>query len=185
MRYVSIPSFFHELFGKKQILSELLMVIVFTVGATAFMAWQNVSVWQNYSFIQNVVLWLLYLDITGGVIANLTHGTNSHYNAHPKGRWIFIAIHVQPLLLAFVLSSSMSIAIGVWAYTIVSASLINLLRSRRDHRTLAGVLMTGGLIALYSVGSTLPPLIVVLYALYLIKVIFSFAVNHTMEVKGD
>lgn len=183
MKQITIPKFFHELFGKKQNPLELALVILFTLLATLTVAWQDTTYWQSYSLLQHVILWLLYLDITGGVIANLTHGTNSHYNHHPKERWLFIAIHIQPLLLALVLSSSMTTATLLWLYTIVSASIVNATRHLSTHRTLAGFLMAFGLVGLLTTSPALPTHITILYMLYIIKVIYCFAVDHQLTTR--
>lgn len=178
---IKIPKFFHELFGSHQLTSELLLILCFTLTSTLLVAWTTTPYWITLKWYQNMVLWLMFLDITGGVVANLSGGTNSHYNTHAKGRWLFIAIHIQPLLIASVLQSPMTIAVAVWLYTIISASIINLVREKVYHRLLAGCFYALGLIIFILSGLSLPHPIAVLYLLYMMKVIYSFSVNHDKE----
>lgn len=179
---VRIPKFFHELFGTHQQPSELILIILFTVTVTFAAAWSTAPYWMGLKWYQNLVLWLLFFDISGGVVANLSTGTNNHYNAHPKGRWIFIAVHIQPLILAAVLQSPIQIAVAIWLYTILSACLINILREKVYHRLLAGALYSIAIIGYVLSGISLPLPISLIYLLYMMKVIYSFSVDHSREV---
>lgn len=178
---ITIPKFFHELFGRQQRKSELIIVIVFCALATALSAYAFAPYYTQLLWYQNLVLWLLLLDIVGGVVANLTWGTDNHYNQHPKARWLFIAIHIQPILLALALGllhgTTLLITLGCWGYTILSSAIINSLRNKPYHRVLGGSFMALGLMALLSFGESLPTMVRIIYALYMIKVIYSFAVR--------
>lgn len=176
---IQIPKFLHELFGTQQNRSELILILLFTIFSTLGVAWFTVSYWQTLAWYQNLVLWLLFLDISGGVVANLSEGTNNYYNARPKARWLFIAIHIQPLLLAFVLESPIYVALAVWLYTLISASIVNHLRAMAYHRLLAGALFALAIIGYVLSGVSLPIPITLIYILYMIKVIYSFSVDHT------
>ena len=176
---IQIPKFLHELFGTQQNPFELVLIILFTIISTLGVAWFTAPYWLTLAWYQSLVLWLLFLDIAGGVVANLSTGTNNYYNTRPKARWIFIAIHIQPLILAIVLDSPISIALIVWLYTLICASLINSLREKIYHRLLAGALTAVALIGFVSSGVSLPIPITLFYLLYMIKVIYSFSVDHT------
>lgn len=177
-KQVRIPKFFHELFGSSQQTSEMLLTLGFTITATLAAAWFTAPYWMGLEWYQSLVLWVLFLDISGGVVANLSRGTNDHYNGQPMGRWVFIAVHVQPLILAVVLKSSLSVALAVWAYTIMSSSLVNILRKKVYHRLLAGALYAVALCVYTLWDITLPPIVSLIYLLYMMKVIYSFSVDH-------
>ncbi|GGE68511.1 hypothetical protein [Priestia taiwanensis] len=183
MKKVKIPTFFHELFGSQQSKSEFVLVIAFTIVSTSVVGLFTLDYWAGLQWYQQLILLLLYLDIAGGVIANLTSGTDQHYHERPRARWIFIAIHVQPLLCTLLLGSSTWISVAVWCYTIVVASIINILRTANFHRTLAGCFVTVSLIGLFFTGNELEEAIFILYMMYMIKVIYSFAVHHNGSVR--
>ncbi|CAM4311277.1 hypothetical protein BAMA_23015 [Bacillus manliponensis] len=179
---VRIPKFFYELFGGEQFKSELTIIITFTIFSATVVGLLTIDYWSTLKWYQQLVLFLLYIDIAGGVIANLTYGTDIHYHKSPVARWTFIAIHVQPLLVAWIVGSSMPIAFSVWSYTIVSAIVVNLIRTMPFQRTFAGALLTSGLIGLFFIGHELEQVIFIIYMMYMMKVIYSFAVYHH---KGD
>jgi hypothetical protein len=176
---IQIPKFLHELFGTQQNRCELVLILLFTIFSTLGVAWFTAPYWQTLTWYQNLVLWLLFLDICGGVVANLSEGTNNYYNARPNARWLFIAIHIQPLLLAVVLESPIQVALAVWLYTLFSASLVNRLRAMVYHRLLAGSLLATAIIIYILSGVSLPIPITLIYILYMMKVIYSFSVDHT------
>jgi hypothetical protein len=176
---IQIPKFLHELFGTQQNRSELVLILLFTITSTLLSAWFSAPYWLTLKWVQSLVLWLLFLDISGGVVANLSEGTNNYYNARPKARWLFIAIHIQPLLLAFVLESPIYVALAVWLYTLISASIINHLRAMVYHRLLASTLLATAIIVYMLSGVSLPIPITLIYILYMMKVIYSFSVDHT------
>ena len=142
------------------------------------MAWCTSDYWLTLKWYQATILWLLFLDIAGGIVANLSIGTNDYYNANPKKRWIFIAVNMQPLILAVVLQSTFSIAVGVWGYTIVSASIVNMLRRKTYHRLLASGLFAAAIIGYILLEISLPLPITLVYLLYMMKLIVCFAVEY-------
>lgn len=96
---VKIPSFFHELFGEKQRMVELVATILFAVMASTFIYLHYGCALAQLSILSQVIMIMLILDITGGAIANLTLGTDQFYAKNRKARLLFIAVHVQPLLI--------------------------------------------------------------------------------------
>lgn len=177
---VRIPKFLHVLLGTHQQRTELILIVIFTLTATLVVSWATAPYWLELKWYQILVLWLLFIDMSGGVVANLSTGTNNYYNAYPKkGRWLFIAVHAQPLILATILQSQLSIAVAVWLYTILSASLINSLREKVYHRLLAGTLYVTAIIGYVLSDISLPLPITLIYLLYMMKLIYSFAVDHT------
>lgn len=178
MKKIKVPKFFHELFGKEQYAFEVTLVTLFTIVSTGVVGYLTRNDWSEYNVFQIIVLLVLFVDIAGGVIANLTMGTDQHYHDHSKGRLIFIAIHIQPIILALVLSSNLLFAIGLWAYTMISVLIVNKLHGHVYQRSIAGTFLTTGLIGLYLLGSGLSQVVFIIYLMYLIKVIYSFAVHH-------
>lgn len=180
---VTIPTFFHELLGKKQYKIDVFLVFGFAIISMAFLGFITYAEWESYKWYQLLLLGLLYIDIAGGAIANLTEGTDLYYSNEPKKRLVFLAIHIQPLLLGAVLPTSMPLALAVWVYTISSALVTNHLNSTKYQRTVGGLLCVVGLISLYIIGSSLDQSIFIIYLLYIIKVVFSFSVVHHSKEK--
>jgi hypothetical protein len=92
---IQIPKFLHELFGTQQNRSELILIILFTITSTLLVAWFTSPYWQTLTWVQSLVLWLLFLDISGGVVANLSEGTNNYYNDRLKSR-LDLHCHTHP-----------------------------------------------------------------------------------------
>lgn len=177
MKTVKIPSFFRELFGDTQRWFEIIATLCFAVFATAIVLVSTLNMWVELGIIKMSLLILLYLDITGGLIANLSFGTNQYYSVSVKRRLVFIAIHIQPLLLAYIFHDIIWICIGVWGYTIFSTLLVNNFYGHESQRVLGGFMLFSGLIGLFLI-QEIPVVAQILLIFFMIKVIFSFGVNH-------
>ncbi|WP_409344574.1 hypothetical protein [Paenibacillus sp. MBLB4367] len=178
MKTVKIPSFFHEVFGEKQTAAELFFIIVFGVGMSGLMLACTYPEWGGLAWWKIGCLALLALDINGGVVANVTLSTNNYYKASSRARLLFIAIHVQPVLLSLIFGESLLLCLLVWGYTIGSALVVNALIRYPAQRTVAAVLAAAGFGGLLMLPGDMPKILIVTLLFYMFKVIYSFAVDH-------
>jgi hypothetical protein len=95
-----------------------------------------------------------------------------------KARLGFIAIHVQPLIFAFLANSSLTLGVGTWIYTILAALFVNKLKGYPAQRVVAGALAGMGLISLVLFANGTAVWLLVALAFYQLKVTYSFAVDH-------
>lgn len=172
---IKIPKALHELFGKEQTLLDLAAVILFTAIATVGISQLESAYLSTLTGFQKSVALLLLVDIAGGVIANLSKGTDAYYGENAFRRRVFIAIHIQPLVVAFALGTSWLLAIGVWATAITGACILS---RASEAKALAGVFTGLSLLGLFYFGTGDPEFVRLLYGLYLFKVPFSFSVRH-------
>jgi hypothetical protein len=176
---LKIPQALHELFGEEQIKSELMITIGFTVVSFLALIVGTQEEWIGLQWYKTLLLFILLLDILGGVAANLSAGTNLYYMKNPKKRRIFISIHIQPFVFAWILQSDFIAAFIVWAYTIGSSTIINLLQGKECQRILAGSLLGFGILVFALLNFDLPKVITIIYMLYMFKLIYGFAVDHS------
>ncbi|MDP3237952.1 MAG: hypothetical protein Q8N26_34495 [Myxococcales bacterium] len=123
-----------------------------------------------------VVAAVLIGDIGAGCLSNFTASTNGFYAARPWLRWGFIAVHGHLVAVAWALSWPLAPAIGLWAWTIGSASVVNLLAGRPAQRFVAGALFATSLLS--PLVFTVPAPMQVVSALFTLKVAYAFAVRH-------
>ncbi|MBM7541945.1 hypothetical protein [Amphibacillus cookii] len=175
---IKIPKFFHELLGEYQTKSSLVVIGVFVLISSFLMAVLGYDQWKELLFIKQLVTWLLFLDISGGVLANLTKGTDLYYNDNHWRRWVFIAIHVQPIILSWAMDISLHYGMIIYVYTLVCAIFLNLIRNYHFHSLTAGGLTSLGLLIVAYFGQTVPFFALTLFTFYVFKVLFSFSVFH-------
>lgn len=144
MKTVKVPAFFQELFGKCMTLVELWLTILFCTGMTIVLLTLTRSEWQNFSFWQVGILCVFLLDISGGVLANFSYSTNLHYKVKPGGRLIFITIHMQPIIFAWLFGGFYGVGLLVWGYTVVSALIVNALIQYPAQRLIGVFLAVSG-----------------------------------------
>jgi hypothetical protein len=177
MKTIKIPAALHDVFGEEMTVAELLMILTVSTGTTvALFAFTRVE-WSSLAFWKIVLLFLLILDIMAGFIANLTFSTNRFYRDRPKNRLIFILLHIQPLILSFLLNSHLWVCVIVWVYTVLSALIVNRLQTHPAQKALAGSLVSIGLLVLLLNAAAFSLLLLVSLAFYELKVIYSFAVD--------
>ncbi len=103
MKTVKVPPFFHELFGQRISLLELWLTVLFCTGMTVSILILTYAEWHHLAIWQVSIFTVLIVDIAGGVVANFSFSTNSYYKMNPNRRLFFILIHVQPIIMAWLL----------------------------------------------------------------------------------
>lgn len=177
-KVIKMPKFFHDILGEESHVISLFLI----AGVTAVIM-GGIALTEGDVFIQNGRLkggigFILLMDIIAGTVANFTKGTNDYYAARPANRWAFIAVHIQPILIAWLLGFPLKSAAFIWGFTILSVSLVNVLKGTIHQRVVAGTLMSLGIflsLILYKDGSMV---MLMMSIFFVIKVIYSFGVDH-------
>ena len=179
MRNLQIPSSFREVLGESQRPWQLIAVLGVGAVAAVVIAMAAPAAWSDLPWWRRAIAFLLVLDIVAGCLANFTCGTNAHYAASAKRRWVFLAIHVHVLVLAWALHESLWPALAVWAYTLAGASIVNRMDHHDSQLFTAGAWMALGLVVGIVAGAGLVPApLLAVYLLFLMKLVLSFAVDH-------
>lgn len=173
---IPIPKALHEVLGETQSRTSLLLVVTTVVIAMALWARPILGV-EGVGLWRRVLALLLFMDVAAGAVANLTEGTNRFYAARPAHRWGFIALHFHLLIFAALLDLPLLPFALIWAYVIGATVVLNVLAGYKEQRVLAGGLVATGLMALPLL--PLDPLGLVVSALFLFKLCYAFAVDHT------
>lgn len=181
---VRVPGLLKELFGERTTRLELWLTIGFGVGVSALVLAATRDEWRTIALWRQLALVVLAFDIGGGVLGTLTHSTNRYYRNDAKARLTFILAHVQPVVLAFLLDSAYLVAVGVTAYTVVTALVTNALIGHPGQRVIGASFMLAGVTVLLLTVDGVPLVLMALFGLYMFKVIYGFAVDHDPERTG-
>jgi len=167
----------HDVFGEAQRPGQLIAILGFGIAVPAILAATSPDLVRSVPPWRAVLALLLVLDIAAGCVANFTRGTSDFYAARPRNRWIFIAIHLHLVAVAALLDADLAPAIAVWGYTIAGAIAVNRLAGKPSQTFIGGLLLAVGLAGI-GLWPGLPPFMTVVSALFMLKVLFSFAVDH-------
>jgi len=176
---VAIYPCLHEIFGVESTWAEIVVVLSLALGMTcthALTVSVDASRWRYWLGL------LLAGDVYAGCIANFTQGTNNHYASSAWRRWVFISVHWH-LIGVFVLwrtasDGSFFACLVVNVLVLVAASITNLTpKARGAQRFAGGVCMVTGVFFLMVV-QPVPPEIMPVAVMFLLKVAFAFAVDH-------
>ena len=176
---IRIPRFLHGLHGEKAAPFDLILVygvgIVFGILALVF-AWSRVD---GLAWWKALLLFLVAAEVSGGVVANFTPGTDRYFSARPGLRWVFIFGHVvQPGLLFLLFDGRPAYWCFLYIFTAAAASLVNIISDRtRQEVTAAALLVVGTVIGLPIGLAT--PFLAWFGPVYMLKLILAFAVRRT------
>lgn len=173
---MNIPAPLHEVLGERQRPLAIVLVALAAVGVPVALGVAEPHLLTAVAPWRIVIAALLVADIAAGAIANLTEGTNDHYAARPAARWVFLAVHLHLPVVALLLDLPLVPALVIWAATIVSAVVVNLLRAHPEHRVVAGTLFLA--VAVAAVLQTADRALTVVGILFAFKVAYAFAVDH-------
>lgn len=170
-----------DVFGEAQQPAQLISILGFGIAVPAILAVTSPEIVGSVALWRGLLALLLVLDIAAGCVANFTRGTSDFYARQPRNRWVFIAIHVHVVAIAALLSLDLTASIAVWGYTIAAAILVNLLAGTPSQTFAGGLLLAIGLTGI-ALWPGLSPFMSAVCALFMLKVLFSFAVDHYRHV---
>ncbi|MUK88503.1 hypothetical protein GMD78_08870 [Ornithinibacillus sp. L9] len=172
---IKIPTFLHEFFGERQNIFQLTVIFLFGVIFTSLLFIYYSNTFSEVALWRNIFAFLLIFDIFSGCIANFTKATSNYYANNKKKQIIFILIHFHLIIVGFLLGTSIWAVTLVWIYTIICAFVIISIRGR-NQTFAAGLLLSIG------IGGTpmleMEVYMLIVSMLFMIKVLYSFSVNH-------
>ncbi|MCU6710710.1 hypothetical protein M6D81_18630 [Paenibacillus sp. J5C_2022] len=177
MKTVKIPGFLHDVFGEKQTWATIITIFACSIALTGTIYFLYPEMVEGIPLWRSLIALILMWDIFAGCVANFTASTSNFYAERPLNRIVFISIHVHILVVAFCLNEDIGYATAVWAFTIAGAFLVNSLVQPQRQVFLAGLLLTIG-IAGQLLWRDVEPYMLVTGMLFMLKVLYSFSVNH-------
>jgi hypothetical protein len=177
MKPIRIPSFLHDVFGEQQRIVSIVSIVLFGALLTAAIYLIFPEMTDDLPAWRSILALVLMFDIFSGCIANFTASTSNFYAARKKNRILFIAIHFHIVLVALLLDADIWYSIGVWAYTIAGAFIVNAFMRRHSQLFVAGLLLSAGM-GCMPILSDQQPYMLTASLLFMLKVLFSFSVDH-------
>ena len=170
---ISIPAALTILHGEKSTLPDVVVTHAVAYLMAAVIGWLG---WQDgLSGWQVALLVVLSADIAGGVVANITTGTDRYYGARPRLRKVFLGIHViQPLVLWWLFPESYLVILATMAVTLCSSLAVDLFASPPLDRTWGAAGFVAGCAVVIGLQSPSAALTLLLL-MYVAKLTFSFA----------
>ncbi|WP_104402643.1 hypothetical protein [Vibrio penaeicida] len=168
----------HEVLGEEQTYFEVACIALFATLGTwlIYTSYYFPNIAEGRGLIATIVGFIIVADVLAGCIANFSRGTNNYYASKPKARIVFIISHVHILLIAWLLEGPLIEAGIVWAFTIGFATVVNRFAGSSYQTFIGATVMCVGLLLLPLL--QLPNWMAIVSALFMLKVVYSFGVNH-------
>lgn len=174
---IIVPKYLREVHGFKASIFDLIVTYLSALIAigVVLISIQNLSL----TTIQVFILCLIAFDLSGGVVANFTRGTNDYYAGDRPGRiWFMIMDSLQPFLLFWIFSQDVLIIVVVSVYTFLSMILVNNIRIYDRQRATSSFLIVIGILGCIILPAK-EPLLRLMLIFYVIKLVLSFPVRWT------
>jgi hypothetical protein len=176
---VRINNCFKEWLGEDPTQGDMLLVFGTSILATALLITAYFDELRSLSLWKSVVFAVVSFDIIGGAVANFTISTDKYYARSNKKRWMFFAEHLFHFMLFYIAIGGTSwFWILIFAYTMVSAAIVNIISEKRVQEIIAPAFVTVGCILFYGFHFVIP-LMSWFPAVLMIKIIIGFAVQRT------
>jgi len=172
---VNVPKYLHELHGESPTMFSLLMTyftgLIVGLLVIVFISSSGMPIWKK------LILFILYLDIAGGVVANFSSSTKRYYEKHVELRYYFIFLHfLHPLLFILLFPDSVYYFIYVGLFTIIACLFLYQVKNVEVQQTFASFLLVAGV--LISFFFNLPLKVLYSFApLFMTKLIIGFSVK--------
>ena len=127
---------------------ETLVCLLPTLVATIYIPCYAITYQLQWSNVQLILSAILAFDLFGGAIVNTTLTARRwHHNPHNgwQHHFLFILIHLHPLLITLFYGASWLYFVGAYSYLILSAVII-LLAPKHIQRAIAITLYLGSLL---------------------------------------
>jgi hypothetical protein len=172
---IDLPKFLHDLHSERTRVSTLIVVYLSALICAGVAAWQIAATGQPVW--KTIFGAFIFMDIGGGVVANLSSSTNRYYQKRLKLRLPFLALHViHPAALALLFPSEIGYFIVAGAVSLTSAFIVNAVKDGELQQNLAALLVAAGCAFSFCFRLDLP--ILYLFApLFLVKLVLGFAVR--------
>lgn len=177
MKQIRIPAVLHDVFGERQPILSIFVILLFGGLLTAVLYWRYPEMTFNLPVWRSALALLFIFDIFAGCIANFTASTSNFYAARKKNRIVFIAIHFHIVIISVLLNTAIEYSIAVWAYTIAGAYVVNSLIGKQSQLFVAGLLLSIG-VGCIPLLPNIQPYMLITCLLFMLKVLFGFAVDH-------
>ena len=177
---IVIHSVFKEWLGEKSTLGDILFTFGTALVGTLLLILGSYNELADLSLWQNILFSVVTFDIIGGCVANFTEPTDRYYASNNGKRWVFLAEHLVHITLLYIATGAYLLFwLSVFIYTIGSGAAVHTIKSGKLQQLAAAILVTIGCILFYGIYNAGTPLVQWFPALFMVKIIFGFAVRRT------
>jgi len=172
---IKIPKLFRELHGDIAKLSSI--IITYSSGILVSIITIIVTLYLHLPLWKYILLFILFIDITGGVVANLSTSTNQYYKDRNILRIIFLLMHIiQPGLMLLIFPENYQYLIFIYLFTLVSSLILFKIKSSELQQNIAALFLVVGITASFLFKLNIFSLYL-FGTLYMIKLILGFSVK--------
>ncbi len=178
MKKLKVPKIFHELHGEETNIAELLLIYGIALAAPAILYYTTRTGLPELPRWRTFLLFIMVADLAGGIIANLTYGTTAFYEKKQWRKVVFILLHVAHPAIIWLLTKTQLPFLIYTAGITLFFSFVTAFAFRQPRQQFAGFIFLCSAVAFSFILFGTTPFFRVVSILYMLKLIYSFSVDH-------
>ena len=180
---IQVHKFLFELFGRETTTIDLFAIVIASLSFAGLTLILKLN--TNISNFKLIILTILALDITGGVVANFTAGTNNYYAESLRKQYFFVLFHLlQPSILIWIFPNELQPILVISIFTLISSIIVLNINKHNTQRITAITLLLLSFILSILLNYS-DPLLQIVMQLFSIKLILAFSVSWSSIDKDE
>lgn len=173
---VEVPKFLQELHGEKTTIGKILLVYLSGGIVAAFsligLVHQGIAPWRV------ILCGILFMDISGGVVANLSSSTNQYYQKNMRLRIGFLLVHcIHPGLFIVMFPLQYPYFLFCYLYTMIACLALFKVKDADLQQNMAALFVAVGISASLVFFPSPIKALALFGPLFMIKLVLGFSVR--------
>ena len=174
-RRIKIPRMLHELHGEETSVGSLILVYIMGIAGAIIVTVYAININTGIPLWKLLILFLLSVDIFGGIVANFSRSTNEFYAGKKNLQIAFVLLHIfHPIVLWYLFGGVLSLWLIVALYILGTALGILYINNLELRQVVAAAVVAIGIL-LFSIFSLSIPFLAWFPIAFMIKLDLGFA----------
>jgi hypothetical protein len=178
MKKLKVPNLFRIFHGQETNIAELLLIYGIAIAAPVIVYFTTRSVLPELPWWITLLLFVIVADLAGGIIANLTYGATAFYEKRQWRKAVFILLHAAHPAVIYLLTREQLPFLVYTAGITLLFSFITAFAFRQPRQQFFGFISVCIAVAFGFILFGTAPFYRVVSILYMLKLIYSFSVDH-------
>jgi hypothetical protein len=184
MKKIKVPKFLYVLHGKETNIAELILIYGIAVITPVITYFSTRTTLPELPWWKTLLLFIILADLAGGLVANITYAATAFYEKKQWRKVVFIFLHIIHPAAIWFLTREYFPFLVFCAVVAVLFSFLTAFAFRQPRQQFAGFIGISLAVAFGFIMFTVSPYYRVASIFYMIKLIYSFSVDH-YGCRGD
>lgn len=159
------------------------MLLTFVCLFTGFFVLKFRGDISSLPLFNQIILYIILIDLFAGIVANLFDETRLYYQEHPKLKRIFVIIHIYPMLICLLAGVPILYGLYIYAYLVAANFILQQIKHIMLQELFVLIFILGAISIIYQM-IEVTPFVLTMFGALSIKILFSFS-RHLKPERKD